>query len=127
MWNTSTPLGLSVSKPARCLVPLFLLAACSQSAPDADDGEPIYCALGGASAFTDTCRLERTTIDARPLLVVRHPDGGFRRLQVSPDGQHLDAVDGADTAQSALKEGRYEVILGGDKYVIPVKADARPQ
>lgn len=108
------------------LFPLAL-AACSQSQADADDGEPIFCAVGGESGFTDDCRLERTTIDAQPVFVVRHPDGGFRRLQVSPDGQHLEAVDGADAAQSALKGDRYEVILGGDKYVIPVKANAKPQ
>lgn len=105
----------------------ILLAACAQSQADADDGEPIYCALAGSSEFKADCRLERTSIDTQPVFVVRHPDGGFRRLQASQDGQHLESVDGADAAQSALKGDRYEVILGGDKYVIPVKADAAPQ
>ena len=107
---------------ARCLFPTLLLAACSQSQADADDGEPIYCALAGASDFKPDCRLERATIDAKAVFVVRHPDGGFRRLQGNKDGQHLDAVDGADASQSALKGDRWEVILGGDKYVIPVVA-----
>lgn len=116
---------------ARGLIPVLLLAACSQTPADADDGEPIYCALDGASQFKPDCRLERTVIDDQPVFVVRHPDGGFRRLLASKDGQHLEAADGADASQSARKGDRYEVILGDDKYVIPVaapaKTDAKPK
>ncbi|MFM5885807.1 MAG: hypothetical protein ACKOQ3_10895 [Novosphingobium sp.] len=116
---------------AACLGIVLLLAGCAQSSADADDGEAIFCALGGSREFKPDCRLERTAIDAQPVFVVRHPDGGFRRLAVSKDGQHLDAVDGADASQSALKGDRWEVILGGDKYVIPVaapaEANAKPQ
>lgn len=132
MWKVPTPLRLSLSKPARCLLLAiaFGLTACAQSHADADDGEPVMCALGGAGEFKPACRLERTTIDAQQVLVVRHPDGGFRRLTISADGQHLDAADGADRSQSARKGDRFEVILGSDRYVIPVaapaQADARP-
>jgi hypothetical protein len=90
-----------------------------------DDGEPIYCARAGSNGFKADCRLERTAIAGQPVFVVRHPDGGFRRLQASKDGLHLDAVDGADASQSARKGDRWEVILGGDRYVIPVSPDAK--
>lgn len=113
------------------LVPVALLAACSQDiAPPAEvHDEPVFCALAGSQKFTDQCRAERTTVDGAQVIVVRHPDGAFRRLEVSKNGQNLLAADGADQSQSALKGDRFEVILGPDKYVIPAKApssDAAP-
>jgi hypothetical protein len=102
---------------------LLLLASCSQAAPE-EPSERIACAVGGAAQFTEDCGLERATVEGAQVLVVRHPDGGFRRLEVSKDGQNLLAADGAEVTQSALKEGRWEVILGEQRYVIPVKADA---
>lgn len=119
------PQSLSRTRAACLLLLALFPAACSPATGDAESGEPISCALAGSNSFKPDCRLERTTINAHPVFVVRHPDGGFRRLQVSTDGQHLEAADGADVTQSALKGDRFEVILGGDKYVIPVKADAR--
>lgn len=91
------------------------LAACSPAAQQAPAGERIWCALGGAKTFAQDCTVER----AGGGFVVHHPDGSFRRLVPSADGQHLDAADGADAAQSALKQDRYEVILGDARYVIP--------
>ncbi len=104
----------------------LLLTACSQDfAPPAKiDDEPVFCALAGSQDFKDQCRAERTTVDGAQVIVVRHPDGAFRRLEVSKDGQNLLAADGADQSQSALKGDRFEVILGPDRYVIPAKANA---
>lgn len=102
-----------------------LIAACSQEfAPPAEaaDDEPVFCALAGSAEFKDQCRAERTVVGAAQVIVVRHPDGAFRRLEVSKDGQSLLAADGADQSQSALKGDRFEVILGPDRYVIPAKA-----
>ncbi|MDE2435413.1 MAG: hypothetical protein KGM49_04040 [Sphingomonadales bacterium] len=105
---------------------MSFLAACSAPQTDAqDDGEPVYCSFAGRAEFKPDCRLERAVVDGAQVLIIRHPDGEFHRLQVNADGQHLEAVDGADHTQSALKGDRYEVILGGDRYVIPVKADAK--
>ncbi len=101
------------------------LAACGP-ADIADEGEAISCAVGGADAFTADCRLVREQADGRPAFIVRHPDGAFRRLVTSADGQNLEAADGAETSQSALKDGRFEVILGGDRYVIPLRTDGPP-
>lgn len=106
---------------------LTLLAACGEKPGSAAEDRPIeavYCALGGSLEFTKDCTVERSAEAGRTAIVVRHPDGKFRRLIASADGQNLLAADGADQSQSALKDGRWEVILGDDRYVIPVKADA---
>ena len=104
------------------LASLALLAACGQAAPA--PGEAIACAIGGASEFTADCGLERKAVEGGQLLVVRHPDGEFHRLELGGDGQNLIAADGAEATQSALKGDRWEVILGEHRYVIPVKAVA---
>ena len=58
----------------------------------------------------------------------------FRGLErhggwASADLDDLLAADGADVTQSARKQDRYEVILGQDRYVVPVQAPAsgKPQ
>ena len=106
------------------LLAVLALAACGQGdGAEPPAGEAILCSLGGAKDFKPHCQLERSVIEGAQVLIVRHPDGAFRRMQVSPDGQNLLAADGADETQSALKGDRYEVILGPDRYVIPAKAD----
>ena len=123
--QTPTPLRLSLSKPARCLGPIFLLAACSaggDSKTAAQGGESIACALGGSLQFKPDCTVERSEADGAQVIVVRLPDGAFHRFEVSKDGQQLLAADGADQTKSALKEGRFEVILGPNRFVIPAHA-----
>lgn len=125
-------------RAAFALIPLALLSACNNAA-EGDSGtaaaaavtgaaaataEQVWCARDGAKDFTQDCTLERSSEENRPAFVVRHPDGKFRRLVTSEDGQHLLSADGADQSQSARKADRWEVILGGDRYVVPVKADA---
>lgn len=109
---------------AAALLPLALIACSGGGAGAEEAGERIACALGGSDGFTEDCTLERTTQDGAPLFIVRHSDGAFRRFEASRDGQNLLAADGAQVTQSALKGDRWEVILGEDRYVIPVRADA---
>ncbi len=114
-------------RAALALLPLAALSACSDPAPGEGKvatSETIWCGLGGATELAHDCTLERGSEAGRAAFVVRHPDGKFRRLVASPDGQNLLAADGADQSQSALKGDRWEVILGDDRYVVPVKADA---
>jgi hypothetical protein len=100
---------------------LLFLSACSKGGTvPAEQGESIACALGGSQQFKPDCTLEREG----STIVVRLPDGAFHRFTVSKDGQSLDAADGADKAQSARKDDRFEVILGQDRYVIPVSPGA---
>ncbi|MFM5923308.1 MAG: hypothetical protein ACKOPG_03870 [Novosphingobium sp.] len=110
---------------AAALLGCVCLSACSQGGAEQAEakGEPVFCALGGSQDFKDQCRIERAVVDGAQVIVVRHPDGAFRRLEVSKDGKNLLAADGADQSQSALKGDRYEVILGPDRYVIPAKAN----
>ena len=114
-------------RAALALLPLAALVGCSNPAPG-EGGvvktETVWCGLGGATELKQHCTLERSIEEGRAAFVVRHPDGKFRRLVASPDGQNLLAADGADQSQSALKGDRLEVILGDDRYVVPVKADA---
>jgi hypothetical protein len=111
------------------LASVTLLAACSQGEAEPGGAKPerVFCALGGSLQFADNCTIERTAVEGAQVIVVRHPDGAFRRLEVSKDGQNLTAADGAEQSQSALKGDRFEVILGDSRYVIPAKADASAQ
>ena len=109
------------------LILLPLLAACGGGgAKPPEAAEQVWCSLGGSAHFAQECGLERVSEDGRPAFVLRHPDGKFRRLVASADGQQLLAADGADQSQSARKSGpegeRWEVILGDDRYVVPVQA-----
>lgn len=114
-------------RPALAVLALSALIGCSDPAPDEGGvakNERVWCGLDGTTELKQDCTLERGSEEGRTAFVVRHPDGKFRRLVASADGQNLLAADGADQSQSALKGDRWEVILGDDRYVVPVKADA---
>ena len=70
---------------------LLLLAACTgateeTAAADADDDSLIECAVSGAAVFARACRVEQSRVEGELVLVVRHPDGGFRRFDVTANG-----------------------------------------
>lgn len=96
-----------------------LAAACSggEGAP-VPEGESLACALGGAADFAQDCLLERVREGGADILVLHHPDGGFRRLIVLPSGG-LIAADGADQAQVSEGQDGFSVALGQDRYHIP--------
>lgn len=100
------------------------LAACSSGEPDPDQpaegDERIACAVGGKGEFANVCAVDRVQQDGRLNLVVRHPDGGFRRFEVMTDGSGLAVVDGADAAVSKLSGSVLEVAVGEDRYRFPV-------
>lgn len=105
------------------LAPVFALAACSSgSAPAVADGaEHIACALGKAAEFAPACGVDRAAQDGEKVLVVRHPDGGFRRFLVLKDGHGLAAADGAEVAQVAIADNLLQVTVGEDRYRFPFK------
>ena len=102
---------------------LLLLAACSQAATEeaatADADDMIECAVGGAAAFERRCAVERAQAEGAPILVVRHPDGGFRRLEVMSDGSGIATADGAQPAAVTRRDGGVEVAVGTDRYRLP--------
>ena len=98
----------------------LLLAACSpseSSAPTAQGDALIDCAIGGAAQFAHDCSLERSRRDGT--LVVRHPDGGFRRFKVVDEGHSLTAADGAEALAFAKNGDRVDVSIDGDRYRFP--------
>jgi hypothetical protein len=103
-----------------------MLAACSQPSPEqagatAQVAETIPCALAGAKDFAETCTVERAGNNGVVMLVVRHPDGGFRRFELLDDGHRLAVADGAAQAVARLEGDRAEVAVDLDRYRFPIK------
>ncbi|WBO21472.1 hypothetical protein [Sphingomonas abietis] len=124
------------------LAPILLtlaLAGCNpSSSSSSDDGAiadaaakaaSVPCALAGAQSFTAHCTIERMVSGDGLVLVVHHPDGGFRRLLVATDGRGVMTADGSDQASvTVVDPGTIEVGVGGDRYRLPatVKGQALP-
>ena len=118
-----------------------LLAGCEVKKEDESDAPPaaekaathaangnelIECAIGGAQWFLRECEVEKSQDDdGAKVLVVHHPDGGFRRFTVMTDGSGLATTDGAVAADSAIVEDRLDVRVGDDRYRFP--ATVRPK
>jgi hypothetical protein len=111
------------------LVTLALLAgACSKAPSDAAPkvaagDEHIECALGPGMGFVRDCAIERAREGDVYKMIVRHPDGGFRRFEVGADNT-ITASDGADAVQVVLNGAVAEVTAGEDRYRIPLEARA---
>jgi len=118
-------------------LPLLLLAGLSACGSDANgdlknaeseadeaaalDGK-VECALAGSEAFERTCTTEQIAGSNGTILVIRHPDGGFRRFDILTDGRGLAPADGFDeTRISLLSDGMIEVSSGDDKYRLPAQ------
>ena len=102
--------------------PLVWLAACSPGASETPPPDPdslVECALAGATVFARDCSVEQVREGGALTLVVRHPDGGFRRLEVLTDGRGLAAADGAEAARVAVHGEGIEVAVGADRYRFP--------
>jgi hypothetical protein len=106
----------------------LLLAACSKGVGGtaANGGESaksedrIACALAGAREFVQDCTIEPAHADGPPIVVIRHPDGGFRRFTVLPNGGGLVAADGAQEPKLRRDDATIEIVLGDDRYRIPI-------
>ena len=95
----------------------------------ANGNELIECAIGGAQWFLRECEVEKTHDDDGALvLVIHHPDGGFRRFTVVTDGRGLETTDGFEQAQNVVVDGRLDVQVGSDRYRFPatVKSNEKP-
>jgi hypothetical protein len=107
-------------RPAAGLV--LLLAACSPGAASGPAGGLIDCAIGSAAQFTHDCTMEQVEQNGRRFVIVRHPDGGFRRFEVLDGGRSVAAADGAEAAAISSNGESMDVAIDGDRYRIP---DAR--
>jgi hypothetical protein len=119
-------------RPTAALAICLLVAACgdpkasggeSRAAAGAEapaGAEKIDCAVNGALAFERVCVVERTAGGDGLVLTIRHPSGGFRRLQVTRDGRGVIPADGAESAAvRVLDDSHIEVAIGSDRYKLP--------
>jgi hypothetical protein len=108
-----------------------LKAAEQAAAKDAAAGGKIECALAGSTSFDRKCTTERVTGPEGALLVIRHPDGGFRRFKILTDGRGLAPADGTDPDFNlkVLGNGMIEVRSVDDIYRLPavIKGEAEKQ
>jgi hypothetical protein len=101
---------------------LLALAACGpESAPP--DGELVECAIGVSAEFAAVCTLEHAIEDAREVMIVHHPDGGFRRFAFGGDG--VLALDGAGRVEirEPVTGDVIEFAVENDRYRLPFDAD----
>lgn len=100
------------------------LAGCS-SGPDtaqvAQGSEQISCALDGATESSASCAVDRSDDEGKLTLIVRHPDGAFRRFAVVTDGRGLVVTDGAEQAVTAMAGDKLSVTVANDRYLFPAK------
>ena len=105
----------------------LLVASCSQQSAEAPPGETIPCALDGAADFAPVCGVEREIVPGGAILVIRHPDGGFRRFEI--EGDLVRTADGAETVTVIPSADATEVAVGNDRYRLAPPAppvDAAP-
>ena len=105
---------------------MVALAGCS-SEPDevpavAEGGERISCAISGAQDFAEVCAVDRVQSDGGLTLIVRHPDGAFRRFAVVKDGRGIIAADGAEPVKTELQGDKLAVSISDNRYVFPATA-----
>ncbi len=131
-------MSMPIFKPALPLLVAVGLSACGGDAAgdlqnaesDADeaaalDGK-VECALAGSTAFQRTCTTEQIVGSEGTILVIRHPDGGFRRFDILTDGRGLAPADGFDETKISLRsDGMIEVSSGDDKYRLPAQIKGR--
>ena len=90
------------------------------AAGDAAAAGRIECALAGGADFQRVCTTETLAGERGRMLVIRHPDGGFRRFDILTDGRGLAPADGFDeTRIKILEGGMIEVKSGDDAYRLP--------
>ena len=109
------------------------LAACGDGAPSSGvegvaEADRIECALAGSTKFERVCATETMPGEKGKMLVVRHPDGGFRRFNILTDGRGLAPADGFDeTGIKILGGGMIEVNSGDDIYRLPADTKSSGQ
>lgn len=103
---------------------VLALAACGGAVqPQAAEGaQRIECAVGQGATYAPDCLVERDVRDGERLVIVRRPDGGFRRFVELSDGRGLAVADGADEARARLEGGILEISVAEERYRFPARA-----
>lgn len=103
-----------------CVIALLPLIAACAPGEDLPEGTMIECALGGAAGFAEDCTMDRQIRHEQRLLIVRHPDGAFRRFEIGVPGEGLITADGVEQAIVDRGDGFVEVRVGADRYRLPI-------
>lgn len=110
---------ISLRLPLSIVLAASAFGGCSADvSPDVAEqgGQPVECALGNSADFRHGCRLVEIAGKGATYFIVRHPDGGFRRLELADSETGFVAGDGA-AASSSAREGDYVILsVGGDRY-----------
>ena len=104
----------------RCAVLIPLLVTACTAGDEGTFGANIECSLSGAAGFAPDCSMETVEDEDRRLLIVRHPDGGFRRFELGVAGHGIVTADGVEQAEISRSDGVVEVRVGADRYRLPV-------
>jgi hypothetical protein len=101
-----------------------LKAAEAQQASDAAAEGKIECALAGSTNFERNCTVERIAGPEGQMLVIRHPDGGFRRFNILTDGRGVAEADGTQPnfKVTPINADFAEIRSGDDIYRIPARS-----
>lgn len=102
-----------------CFAMMCAAGCAAESAPT--PGDAIECALGRGAEFEAVCTMERASEDGAEQIILHHPDGGFRRLTLLPNGKGVAPADGAGALAQNLVGNRLEVAIDGDRYRLPAK------
>lgn len=86
----------------------------------------VECAVSESARFSRNCATEMVSGPDGSILVIRHPDGGFRRFAMLKDGRGLAAADGFDdTRVTVIGDGMIELTSGADRYRLPANVKKR--
>ena len=111
------PAGPPQLEERRALLLVLVLPACADSPGPAR----IECRTNEDAAFERVCLLEGREDGQGGAMIVRRPDGGFRRFALDPEGRHM-TVDGADEMSRTYDadNDRAEFAVDGDRYSVPL-------
>jgi hypothetical protein len=106
--------------------PKIMAEAEDNAAKEAAADGKIECALDEGADFTRACETELITGPDGDILVIRHPDGGFRRFRFVP-GRGVEPAEGFDpTTVTTIGTSMIEVNSGGDRYRLPAQVKVQP-
>lgn len=91
----------------------------TELAAEDDALEVVQCAIGEGSKLGPDCTVERIAGEEKPILLVRHPDGGFQRFEQLEDGRGLQTADGADEVGLTLDGETLIVDVADNQYRFP--------
>lgn len=95
------------------------LAGCARHEDTVPGARSIDCLLSGKAT---TCKVETVIENGVKLLVVRHPDGGFRRFRAVSDGRGVVPADGSESAAGEwTADHRFAVSVRGNRYLFPAR------